>query len=137
VAEVTVFVDDAVRGRLPDTCAKEGIPTTDRLTMRCEVGGGSSLGVAWLLILAGPLGWLGLFIIGLSRRPADLMTVRLPVSESAYRRGLVAQRRLRVDRGRLRRPTSGRPGLRVRVKRLYRGLSAPGLRPVRRDLSHP
>jgi hypothetical protein len=92
VADVTVFVDDAVRGTLPSVCAKEGVPTDDRLTVRTEVGGGAGLGVAWLLILAGPLGWLALFIIALMHRPSDWLTVKLPLSEYAYQRYRVARR---------------------------------------------
>jgi hypothetical protein len=82
VAEVTVFIDDAVLGEFPPLCIKEGIPTSDRLTWREPVG---SLGTGWLLFLAGPLGW---FIAGRSR----YVTARLPFCEFAYRRLKVAQR---------------------------------------------
>ncbi|HWE67301.1 MAG TPA: hypothetical protein VG298_11730 [Acidimicrobiales bacterium] len=96
MAEVTVFIDDAVRGTLPAICAKEGIPTQDRLNLRSQVGGSTGLGVAWLLILIGPIGWLGLFIIALAQRPSDYVTARLPFSEFAYRRMTVSRRLRRI-----------------------------------------
>jgi hypothetical protein len=96
LAEVTVFVDNAVLGTLPPICAKEGIPTADRLTLHCEVGGATRLGVAWLLILAGPLGWLGLGIIAFMRRPSEWLTVNLPFSERAYRLHRAALRMQRI-----------------------------------------
>jgi hypothetical protein len=92
VSEVTVFVDDAVMGTLPSVCAKEGVATDDRLTVRTDVGLGAGLGVAWLLILAGPLGWLALFIIAFTHRPSDLLTVKLPLCGYAYQRYRVARR---------------------------------------------
>ncbi len=84
MAQATVFVDDAVLGRLPPICIKDGIPTTDTLVVSTPVTDGTGLGVAWLLILAGPLGWLGLLVIGAMRRPAGTLTVRLPFSDAAY-----------------------------------------------------
>lgn len=86
MAAVTVFVDDAVLGRLPPICVKDGVATSDRLTTAQDVGGSAGLGVAWLLILAGPLGWLGLLVLGFSRRGGDYLTVTLPYSEVAYER---------------------------------------------------
>jgi hypothetical protein len=95
VAEVTVFVDDAVMGTLPLICTKEGAPTSDRLRVRSDVGDRAGLGVAWLLLLAGPLGWVGLLLISASRGGgAEVLTVELPVSEVAYQR-LRAARHLR------------------------------------------
>ncbi|MGH9920166.1 MAG: hypothetical protein ACRD6W_15035 [Nitrososphaerales archaeon] len=81
-----MFVDDAVLGRLPQICIKDGVPTTDTLVVSTPVTSGGGLGIAWLLVLAGPLGWLGLVVIGAMRRPADMLTVRLPWSEAAYSR---------------------------------------------------
>jgi len=92
VATVTVFVDDAVLGRLPPMCVKDGIWTNDRLTYAQDVGGRTELGVAWLLVLAGPLGWIGLFIIAAVRRNSELLTVTLPYSEAAHLRLRHAQR---------------------------------------------
>lgn len=95
MAEVTVFVDDAVLGTLPAVCAKDGIPTGDRLKIRDEMGDRAGLGVAWLLLLAGPLGWLGLLIISTSRSGrGETLTVEVPMSEPAYQR-LRAARRMR------------------------------------------
>lgn len=92
MAEATVFVDDAVLGRLPAVCVKEGVETVDSLTVRYRVGGTSGLGIAWLLLLAGPLGWIGLLVVAAARRSADTLTVRLPFSEAAYRRMRSARR---------------------------------------------
>jgi hypothetical protein len=86
VAEVTVFIDDAVLGDFPPLCIKEGIPTSDRLTWREPV---SSLGSGWLLVLLGPVGWLCLLLIG--GRSGDV-TAKLPFCEFAYRRLKVTQR---------------------------------------------
>ncbi len=96
MAQATVFVDDAVMGRLPSLCAKDGTPTTDQLVVHSYVGGGNGIGIGWLLLLAGPLGWLGLFVVALARRPADVLTVRLPFSEAAHQRIVAARRGCRV-----------------------------------------
>jgi hypothetical protein len=85
MAEVTVFVDDAVRGRLPGICVKDGTGTNDRLTFRQDMGSRNGLGVIWLLILAGPLGWIGLFVISAMHQGGTL-TVTLPFSEAAHDR---------------------------------------------------
>lgn len=92
MATVTVFVDDAVLGRLPPICVKDGIWTNDRITFAQDVGGRTGLGVAWLLVLAGPLGWVGLFIIAAFRRNSELLTVTLPYSEAAHVQLRQAQR---------------------------------------------
>lgn len=92
MAQATVFVDDAVLGRLPPICVKDGVHTADTLTLRSRVGDGTGLGVLWLLVLAGPLGWLGLFLFAVMRRPADTLTVQLPFSEAAYERFRWARR---------------------------------------------
>jgi hypothetical protein len=87
MADITVFVDDAVRGTLPAVCARNGVPTSDSLQRRQEVGNRGGLGVAWLLILAGPLGWLGLIAISVMRSGrVEELQVRLPMSEPAYQR---------------------------------------------------
>ena len=97
MANVTVFVDDAVVGNLPAVCVIDGIVTPDRLVVRQQVGGRAGLGVAWLLILAGPLGWLGLAVIALVRQSADYLIVTLPYSENAQLRRVQAERaRLRA-----------------------------------------
>jgi hypothetical protein len=95
MAEATVFVDDVVRGSLPPVCVRDGLPTGDSLQRDDEVGSRTGLGVAWLLLLAGPLGWLGLLVVAASRggRPERLHVV-LPMGEPAYRR-MRSARRLR------------------------------------------
>src|SRR5687767_10420348 len=95
MASVTVFVDDAVRGELPRMCARDGVPTRDALSRHEEIGSRSGLGVAWLLLLAGPLGWLGLLVIALSKSGrGEHLHVELPMSDGAYQR-LRQARRLR------------------------------------------
>jgi hypothetical protein len=95
MAQVTVFVDDVAAGRLPPLCVKEGVPTEDRLTVH-DGAGQSGLGFAWLLLLLGPVGWVCLVIIALSRPSPPSVTGRLPFSEFAYRRLVVAQRMERI-----------------------------------------
>ncbi|HEX4433956.1 MAG TPA: hypothetical protein VH012_03945 [Acidimicrobiales bacterium] len=83
MASAMVFVDDAVLGHLPPVCAKTGAETPDRLVMTVPVGRDEGLGIAWLLLLAGPIGWLGLFLYAISRRD-ETLTVKLPYSDAAY-----------------------------------------------------
>ena len=92
MANVTVFVDDAVLGNLPSVCVIEGVTTADKLTFRQPVGGRTGLGVAWLLVLAGPLGWLGLVVIASFRQSADYLTVTLPYSEKVQSLRVKAER---------------------------------------------
>jgi hypothetical protein len=99
MAAVTVFVDDAVLGRLPYVCAKTGAPAEGMLTVRTPVRGATGLGVLWLLALAGPLGWLALAVLAWSRDGGgETLTVQVPWTETAQdqhdqalrrRRGLV------------------------------------------------
>jgi hypothetical protein len=97
MAATRVFVDDAVLGRLPAVCAKTGVATSDHLIMTVPVGTSEGLGIAWLLILAGPIGWLGLFIYATFRR-VETLTVQLPYCETAYAE-LTAARRTRRNSG--------------------------------------
>jgi hypothetical protein len=99
MAQVTVFVDEAVRGSLPPVCVKDGVRTTDRLRHDQEIGSGrAGLGVLWLLLLAGPLGWIGLFLISMSRTGhGELLTVNLPFSKRAYERLRAAERLARTS----------------------------------------
>ncbi len=96
MADVVVSVDDAVRGTLPGICVKEGVPTESTLKLNRNVGSGAGLGVAWLLILFGPLGWFGLLIAAFVRSPADRLGVRVPFSASSYGRLVYARRMLRI-----------------------------------------
>lgn len=84
VASATVFVDDAVWGNLPNICVKDGVWTSDRLTLRHRLSN-EFPGVAWILLLLGPLGWIGLLIYAASRS-GEQLDVRLPFSETAYQR---------------------------------------------------
>ena len=55
MAEVTVFVDDVVLGRLPPLCVKEGISTADQLTVRDASGGViAAMNVSAYSLRAGP-----------------------------------------------------------------------------------
>lgn len=94
MAEVTVFVDDAVRGTLPDVCAKDGVPATGRFRVTKEVGRSNRMGILWLLVLVGPLGWLALAYI-LFRDTGERLDVQLPYSDEALER-FAAARRLRT-----------------------------------------
>lgn len=90
----TVFVDDAVRGSLRPVCVKDGVATADHLVVREELGDRAGLGVAWVLLLLGPLGWIGLLLISAGRSArGEVLTVQVPMSEAAYQR-LRAARRL-------------------------------------------
>jgi hypothetical protein len=80
MTSVEVFVDDAVRGRLPYVCAKTGVPAEGKLTVEHSTGG---IGFAWLLIFLGPFGWLLLLGIVIGAARLDRFTVRLPYSERA------------------------------------------------------
>lgn len=92
MADVVVFVDDVVRGTLPRVCVKDGVPTSDSLTMRHDLSAPTGLGLAWLLVLAGPLGWLGLVLVASVRGSrGDILTVQVPLSEIAYQRRLAAR----------------------------------------------
>jgi len=94
MAEVAVFAEDAVTGCLPGICVREGIPTGDQLAVRAPPHVGSSrLGLAWLLILLGPVGWAALVVIALARRPRGGIVVQIPCSPAARRR-LVRTRRV-------------------------------------------
>ncbi len=87
MATVAVFVDDAVRGRLPRICVETGLPAEGRLVVEQSRGG---IGFAWLLILLGPIGWIALVVVAaLARR--ETLLVQLPYSEVAVDR----ERRLR------------------------------------------
>jgi hypothetical protein len=94
MATATVFVDDAVLGRLPPVCVKTGQTTGDRLVLTAPVGS-TGLGAAWLLLFLGPFGWLALFIYALVHR-SETLTVRLPFSDRAHDELAQARRRQRA-----------------------------------------
>jgi hypothetical protein len=90
MAAVSVFVDDAVRGRLPLVCAKTGEPTDLMIRIREEVG--RSLGMAWLLVFLGPPGWVALVLVSLMGANSEYLTVRIPETEWAYDREKTLER---------------------------------------------
>jgi hypothetical protein len=91
MASVEVFVDDAVRGRLPAVCATTGAPAEGKFRIDQFQGG---LGAAWLLVFLGPLGLIALFVLALTSR-REVLTVRLPWTVAA------ADRELRLLRTRV------------------------------------
>lgn len=93
MGEVTVFVDDAVLSRLPGVCARTGEPADGRLMIESTVGDAARLGVWWLLVLTGPLGWIALAVLATHGR--ERVTVEVPWSSGAHE-ALVAARRVRL-----------------------------------------
>jgi len=85
MAEVAVFVDDAVRGRLPDICTKDGVPARGRLRVVEEIGRPHRIGILWLLLFLGPVGWIVLLVLA-SRNSGERLAVVLPYSDAAYER---------------------------------------------------
>jgi hypothetical protein len=91
VATTRVFVDDAVRGDLPDLCVKDGVPAGGgRLTLTEEVTG-RGLGLWWLLVFLGPIGWIALVVVAAGSR-GETLTVTLPFGTDARERYLEARR---------------------------------------------
>src|ERR1700724_578944 len=90
--DITVFVDDAVLGRLPPVCIKHGDATNDTV-VQTEAVGSSGLGILWLLLLIGPIGWIAAFILSMTSSPrGERLTVRLPLCEEAFGRNRTARR---------------------------------------------
>lgn len=85
MAAVSVFVDDAVRGRLPLVCAKTGEPADVVVRMQHPVGGGMS-GWALLLLLLGPIGLAALVLLAVATPGREYLTVRIPETEGSYAR---------------------------------------------------
>jgi len=92
MADVSVFVDDAVLGRLPDVCARDGVAATTRFRIVQEIGRSNRLGILWLLVFAGPIGWIALLFLS-TRDSGEHLAVELPYSEAAYGRFVQARRR--------------------------------------------
>jgi hypothetical protein len=90
MGEVTVFSEDALAGCLPGICVRTGHRTDDQLAVRAQLHVSSArLGMAWLLILLGPIGWVALVALALARRPGGGLTVRVPYDAVARRRLLL------------------------------------------------
>ena len=85
MAAVSVFVDDAVRGRLPLVCAKTGEPADLVIRIQKPVGGGL-FGAAWLLVFLGPPGWAALFLVAILGPGQEYLTVRIPETHASYHR---------------------------------------------------
>jgi hypothetical protein len=83
MASVEVFVDDAVRGTLPNVCVKTGGIADGKFRIEQDSGGLS--GGWFLLILLGPIGWIVLAVVAATSR-RSVLTVRLPYSEPAVDR---------------------------------------------------
>jgi hypothetical protein len=79
MASVEVFVDDAVRGRLPNVCAKSGRAAEGRLRVVQPYGG---LGAGWLFVFVPGMWWVALLLWAVTGR-RRLLTVRLPYSREA------------------------------------------------------
>ena len=93
MAAAQVFIDDAVRGQLPDVCVKDGGPARgSRVRMTREIGRSNRLGILWLLIFLGPIGWIVLLFLAAGDR-GERLTVTLPLSSAAHDRQVAATRR--------------------------------------------
>jgi hypothetical protein len=90
MVRVEVFVDEAVRGTLPNVCVKTGERADGRYAIEQSWGG---VGAGWLLVFLGPLGWIVLALWAATAR-RDRLTVRLPYSTAAFDR----ERRLMRER---------------------------------------
>jgi hypothetical protein len=84
---VRVRLDDALVGRLPPVCVMTGAPAYGYAPMIVP----RSLGIAWLLLLAGPIGWI--VLAALYPRLRTRYEIRVPMSEGAFDRWMTARRR--------------------------------------------
>ena len=91
MAQVKVFVDDAVLGQLPLVCAKGGTATDSRLRIVHEIGSPVP-SLLWLLLLAGPVGWIALALL-LPQSSGEQLTIEVPLSDERYERFTAARRR--------------------------------------------
>lgn len=82
MAAVSIFVDDAVLGRLPMVCARTGRPADYQVRTVQAVGG--LPGAAFLLLFLGPPGWALLVAFMLLGPGRESITVRLPLTEASY-----------------------------------------------------
>jgi hypothetical protein len=84
---VRVRLDDALIGRLPPVCAMTG----ERADGYAPMVVPKTLGIAWLLVLAGPIGWA--LLIGLYPRLRTRYEIHVPMSERAFDRWITERRR--------------------------------------------
>jgi len=92
MAQVRVFVDDAVLGKLPQVCAKSGKATDSRLRIIHEIGRSPMPSLLWLLVFAGPAGWIALALL-LPKGSGEELTIHVPLSDESYARFTAARRR--------------------------------------------
>jgi hypothetical protein len=85
MAAVSVFVDDAILGRLPDVCVRTGGPA-DMIVRSTRPVGRGGFGAIWLLVLFGPPGWVALLVLSALLPGQEQVTVRLPYSSAAWDR---------------------------------------------------
>jgi hypothetical protein len=83
MAAVSVFVDDAILGRLPLVCAKTGEPADLLIRIRQPVGGRLSPLLLLLLVL-GPFGIGALLLMALFGPAPEYLTVRVPQTDVAW-----------------------------------------------------
>jgi len=82
MAAVSVFVDDAIRGELPQVCVRTGEPADLTVRMQRPVGGVN--GLVWLLVFLGPPGWVALLILLLVGPGQETLTIRVPYLRTAF-----------------------------------------------------
>jgi hypothetical protein len=82
-----IRLDDALIGRLPPVCCMTGARADGYASLVVP----KPLGVAWLLLLAGPLGVL--VLIAIYPRIRTRYVVKLPLSAAAFERRLTLMRR--------------------------------------------
>jgi hypothetical protein len=85
MAAVSVFVDDAIQGRLPRVCAKTGEPSDLTIRIRQPVGAGLPA-IVWLLLLFGPFGLIGVAILAMVLPGQEYLTVRIPETDESFER---------------------------------------------------
>jgi hypothetical protein len=107
---VTVFVDDAVEGRLPAVCARNATSSDGVLVIRTTVGERRSAVVPLValvaaLVLVRPLGWGAVALLALAlpwlvtRARPEQLRVQVPWSVAAEQRADVLRRRQRTAWG--------------------------------------
>jgi hypothetical protein len=84
---VQVPLDAALVGALPPVCVMTGAPAAGYAPMIVP----KSLGIAWLLLALGPLGWV--LLAALYPRLRVRYEIRVPMSERAFDRWMTERRR--------------------------------------------
>ncbi|HEX3622454.1 MAG TPA: hypothetical protein VHT97_09075 [Acidimicrobiales bacterium] len=83
MAAVSVFVDDAILGRLPSVCIRSGQPADMTVRSTRAVGNGG-LGLFWLLFVLGPPGWVALLVFACLLPGEEQLTVLVPYARSVW-----------------------------------------------------